>query len=94
MKLPESYDMTKKLQQTKKRIVTVTSSIYAGFGAGYISYIEKTIRLTYSKKTRYTLYIYININYYFLLIFNVTNVTRLLNLYITGLSGLRYNVTS
>lgn len=89
----KSYNMSRKLQQKKKLSVTVTPSRGAGFGKGYISYIKKSVLVYFIKRVRYTLYIYINIYYYYFIIFNVTNVTRLESLAITGVRRLRYNVT-
>ena len=94
MRLRESYNMSPKVTRIKKAAVTVTASDSAAFGSGYISYTKKRVRETTVKRHGNTLYIYINNNYYFLLIFNVTNVTPLLTRAIIDESGLRYNVTS
>lgn len=83
----------RKLQQIKKAAVTVTASICKGFGAGYISYVKKCNKVFYIKKGTITPYNYKYNNYYFLLIFNVTNVTTSLTLGMIDVKRLRYNVT-
>jgi hypothetical protein len=86
--------MSKKLHYIKGVAVTVTPNDSAGFGTGYISYTKKTVRQTTAKRHVRTPIYYNNIKYYFLLIFNVTNVTPLLTRALIALSGLRYDVTS
>ena len=84
----------KKVTVNKNPHVNRNPSNGGGFGAGYMSYIKKSVRRNSMKihvKTLYTIIIY---KYIFLLIFNVTNVTPLVSFGITGFRRLRYNVTS